>query len=96
VKDTHISPLSGLGTIRLLIASVHLKPKPENPDRKFQPRASSTEYLTDVKHLPDLSMFKGEDLAFHYTELDKECESFSTSTYLDVDSYIKQLICIDS
>jgi hypothetical protein len=71
MSDRQIVPLSNLGTIRLLIAMVKLKPKPENPDRKFQPRASSTEYLTDVKYIPNLSLLKGKELVFHYTDLEE-------------------------
>jgi len=69
-----ILPLSSLGTIKILIATVKLKSKAENPNRKFQPRAGSgtTEWLTDVTRLPDLSGLGGEDSTeLHYTELDE-------------------------
>lgn len=69
-----ILPVPSLGTIKILIATVKLKSKAENPNRKFQPRAGSgtTEWLTDVTRLPDLSGLGGDDsMEVHYTELDE-------------------------
>jgi hypothetical protein len=95
-----ILPLSSIGTIQIVIATVKLKPKASNPNRRFQPRAGpgTKEVLTDVTILPDLVYLPGQGGAIedgmevHYTELDKGGEKTPVEQRIPSDALVRVLL----